>query len=200
MKRGYVMSEPVRKRQAEFTYTDIITWPEGERWELIDGVAYDMSPAPSQRHQDISRELTWQILSFLQGKPCRLFYAPFDVRLPTAEEDGMTASTVVQPDIIVVCTQEKLDGRGCVGAPTLVVEITSPSTAAKDLYVKKIRYEQAGVPEYWLILPGEQTLLIFTLDKTGRYGDPAVYTSEDHAPVGVLPGLSIDLERVFAAA
>ena len=192
------MVEPIRSEASPYKYADVIAWPEGERWELIDGVAYDMSPAPSRRHQDIVMALTIQLNAFLDGTPCLLYSAPFDVRLPKASEDGMTATTVVQPDLVVVCDREKLDERGCVGGPTLVVEITSPYTAAKDLREKRAAYERAGVPEYWLILPHEQTVLVFTPDAAGKYGAPAVFTRDEQAPVGVLPGLSIDLARVFA--
>lgn len=190
--------EPIRVEELRFTYADVITLPEGERWELIDGVPYDMTLAPTTRHQTIVTALIVQFGPVLEQSPCQLFTAPFDVRLPKPTEDGMTASTVVQPDLMVVCDREKLDVRGCVGSPTLVVEITSPSTAAKDLREKRAVYERAGVPEYWLISPTDQTLLVFTLDDAGRYGAPAVYSHNEQAPVGVLPGLLIDLGRVFA--
>jgi len=176
----------------------VITWPENERWELIDGIAYNMTPAPSTRHQVIVTALMTQFGPFLEQHPCRLFSAPFDVRLPRPGEDGMSASTIVQPDLVVVCDREKLDERGCTGSPTLVIEVTSPYTAAKDLREKRLAYEQAGVPEYWLISPSDQTLLIFTLDAKGRYGAPTVYTHDEQASVGVLPGLLIELSRVFA--
>jgi len=190
--------EPIHAKEPRFTYADLLTWPEGERWELIDGIAYDMSPSPLTRHQGIVTALMTRFGPFLDEHPCELFTAPFDVRLPKAGEDGMTASTVVIPDLVVVCDVEKLDRRGCVGSPTLIVEILSPSTAAKDLREKRLAYEEAGVPEYWLIMPLEKTMLVFTLDDTGHYGAPAVYTSEEKVSVGVLPGLEIDLARVFS--
>jgi Uma2 family endonuclease len=136
---------------------------------------------------------------FLRTHPCRHFTAPFDVRLPAPSEDGMTTSTVVQPDLVVVCDHDKLDERGCVGAPTLVVEVTSPSTATKDLREKRAAYERAGVPEYWLVLPTDNMALVFSLNETGCYGAPAVYANDEQMPVGVLPGLSIELSLVFSA-
>jgi len=193
------MVEPARADAGRFTYADLITWPEEERWELIDGSPYDMTPAPSQQHQDIVTDLMVQFGVFLRDSPCRLYTAPFDVRLPAPDEDDMTASTVVQPDLLVVCDREKLDGKGVIGSPTLVVEITSPSTAVKDLREKRIAYERAGVPEYWIISPTDKTVQVYSLDEHGRYGAPAIYTVDDQAPVGVLPGLLIDLARVFAA-
>jgi Uma2 family endonuclease len=188
----------MRADDQQFTYADLLTWPENERWELIDGFAYDMTPAPSPRHQEIVMALSAQFYQFLEGKPCRVFPAPFDVRLPTPGEDDMTATSVVQPDITVVCDREKLDARGCLGSPTLMVEVLSPETAKKDMREKLHVYERAGVPEYWIVSPFEQTLMVFTLDAAGRYGAPTVYDHDDQAPVGVLEGLRIDMPRVFA--
>ena len=127
-----------------------------------------------------------------------LYSAPFDVRLPYPSEDDMSTTTVVQPDITLVCDLEKLDARGCLGAPTLVVEILSPETAAKDRREKFHLYEQVGVREYWIISPFEQTLMVFTRDERGRYGAPTVYSRDEQVPVGVLPGLTIELPEVFA--
>jgi len=191
------MVEPARTDADRYTYADLITWPEDERWELIDGIPYDMTPAPLQQHQDIVTELMVQFGVFLRDSPCRLYTAPFDVRLPRLDEDGMTASTVVQPDLLVVCDREKLDGKGVVGGPTLVVEITSPSTAGKDLREKRAAYERAGVQEYWIISPIDKTVQVYTLNEQGRYDAPTIYTVDDQAPVGVLPGLFIDLTRMF---
>ncbi len=192
------MANPMPADERCYTYADLLTWPDDQRWELINGVAYDMTPAPSVRHQRISAALEAQFWFFLEDKPCSVFAAPFDVRLPEPSEDAMTTSTVVQPDLSVICDPEKLDERGCVGSPTLVVEILSPATWKKDWREKLMLYERVGVPEYWLISTDEQTLMVFTLDERGRYGTPTVYSNQYQAPVGVLPGLTIDLRRVFA--
>ncbi len=193
------MVQPMRDGEGNYTYADIIISPEGERWELIDGVAYDMSPTPLVRHQEILGALLMQFHPFVEHTPCRLYLGPLDVRLPTPSENGMTASTVLQPDILIVCEREKLDELGCIGAPTLVVEITSPWTTAKDLREKRAVYERVGVPEYWIILPSDLLLLVFTLDETGRYGAPTIYLPDEQVPVRMLPGAHIDLARVFAA-
>ncbi len=192
------MAEPMRAEPRRFTYADYASWPEHERWELIDGVPYDMSPSPIQVHQEIGGEVYRQFANFLLDHPCRVYTAPFDVRLPRPGESSLTTSTVVQPDVLVVCDPEKLDGKSVVGAPTLVVEVTSPATAGKDLREKRAAYERAGVPEYWVISPTDKTVQVYTLDERGRYGAPAVYTADDSLPVGVLPELQIDLARVFA--
>ena len=145
------MVEPLRKNEDALTYADILSWTDDGRWELIDGVAYDMSPAPTRRHQEISRVLFRQIDSFLAGMPCQIYYAPFDVRLPKAYEDATSASTVVQPDLLVICDPTQLDDHGSVGAPALIIEILSPATRNKDLRGKLHAYQQAGVPEYWVV-------------------------------------------------
>ena len=191
------MVEPARTNTA-YTYQDILTWPEGERWELIDGVPYDMTPAPTRRHQRILGRFHLQFGPFLEHTPCDVYLPPFDVRLPKPGENAMTATTVVQPDLTVVCDREKLDDRGCAGSPSLVMEILSPSTARKDLRAKLNAYAQAGIPEYWVVYPTEKMVSVYLLDAHGRYDAPISYTSEEPVPVGVLPGLVIDLARVFA--
>ena len=103
-----------------------------------------------------------------------------------------------EPDIVVVCEPEKLDEHGCVGAPTLVVEILSPHTARKDLREKLYAYEQAGVREYWVVFPSEEVVNVFSRDEDDRFGKPIIYLKGDQLPVGVLPAVEIDLERIFA--
>lgn len=192
------MVEPARDYTEKYTFADILSWPEDERWELIDGEAFNMTPAPSQRHQEILGNLFLQFGAFLEGASCRVFLAPFDVLLPAVAENALTTTTVVQPDLTVVCDREKLDGHGCVGSPTLVIEILSPHTARKDLREKLHKYEQVGVKEYWVVYPSEKMVHIFTRDEYGQYGDAAIYINGEQVPVAVLPGLIIDMERVFA--
>ena len=136
-----------------YTYADYLTWDEGERVEILYGEPV-MSPAPNRRHQDISRQLVRQIGNFLDGKPCKLYYAPFDVRL--FEKDGdppEDVDTVVQPDIAVICDESKLDDAGCKGAPDLIIEILSQSTRTHDKTRKYRLYQRAGVREYWIVDP-----------------------------------------------
>ena len=134
--------------QETYTYGDYLRWDDGERWELIDGVAYNMTPAPNRRHQAILRELSYQFTAFLAGKPCEVYFSPFDVRLPEHNEKDEEVTTVVQPDLVVICDPDKLDDRGCRGAPDLVNEILSPSTSRKDMKTKLELYEKRGVREY----------------------------------------------------
>ena len=182
---------PLQNEEKRYTYADYCTWDDSERWELIDGAPYAMS-SPSQRHQSILGELFGQLWSYLKGKPCVPFMAPFDVRLNAAENDD----TVVQPDILVVCDNSKLDGKCCKGAPDLVIEILSASTAMFDRFIKFQKYREAGVREYWIVDPDTKTLQVYTL-KQGEYVVTA-YFETPIAPVSILPGCEINLDDVFA--
>jgi len=186
------------KLEELFTYGDYRTWSDDERWELIDGVPYCMSPAPKVVHQGILMELGTQFATWLRGKPCKVFPAPFDVRLPEQNESDDDVTTVVQPDLTVICDKGKLDDAGCRGAPDLVVEILSPSTAQKDLKIKFARYERAGVREYWIVDPAAKTVMIFSLGDDARYGRPSIHVDTDRPTVGIFPDLRIDLTAVFA--
>jgi len=174
-----------------YTYSDYYSWDDGERWELIDGIPYAMSPAPTPSHQSICINLIIQIGDYLKGKPCKLFAAPFDVRLNAHREDN----TVVQPDLAVICDHSKINDKGCIGAPDFIIEILSPSTAGHDRVVKLQQYLKAGVREYWIVDPDTKIVQIFILEGD-RYFTTA-YADTDIAPVSVLPGCEIILEDVF---
>lgn len=173
-----------------FTYADLCRWPEDERWELIDGVAYDMCPAPSRQHQELVLEIAAQAHGQLKGKPCRAYVAPFDIRLPKADEADELVDTVVQPDVSVICDPTKLDDAGCRGAPDWVVEVLSPYTAAKDQRIKRDLYERVGVRELWLAHPIDRVLTLYRL-VDGAYGRPDVLVLEGETPVEAVPGLVI---------
>jgi len=192
------MGPLARMLDDRFTYGDYLTWDDDERWELIDGVPYNMSPAPLVAHQRILGALHLEFGNWFKGKGCQVFFAPFDVRLPEADESDDLIETVVQPDLAVVCDKMKLDKAGCRGAPDLIIEILSPGTAHKDLKVKRDRYERAGVREYWIVNPGERSVMIFTRNKDDRYGRPEVYNDGDDVRVGIFPDLVISLAAVFA--
>ncbi len=192
------MSRPARKLQEQFTYVDYLTWPDDERWELIHGVAYDMSPAPSPEHQRILLEIAAQFHLFLQGKLCQTYIAPFDVCFSEANEADDDIETVVQPDLSIICDPQKIDDRGCKGAPDLIVEILSPSTAGKDTQEKFTLYETHGVKEYWLVYPFEHVVEVFELGKDGRYGRSKKIAGAHRMPVALFPGLELDLGLVFA--
>lgn len=179
------------------TYGEYLTWTGEHRLELIEGVVYDMSPAPSRRHQEICGELFRQVANFLTEKECRVYAAPFDVRLPQSEEQDEETTTVVQPDISVVCDSAKLDDRGCRGAPEWVVEIISPATASRDQIQKVALYEAHGVQEYWIIHPTDNLLTIRRLDENGRYGIPEIFEGRGEIRPAILPDLGMDLDAVF---
>jgi Uma2 family endonuclease len=181
----------------KFTYGDYLTWPEEERWELIDGQPYDMTPAPSTFHQSISMEFSIQIGRFLADRGCRIFAAPFEVRLPEADEADEEIITVVQPDLAVICNPDRLDKRGCRGAPDWIIEIISPSTAARDQISKVALYERHGIKEYWLVHPEDKLVTIRRLNEAGKYGIPSIHEAKGSLPVGIMPELSIDLDLVF---
>jgi len=188
----------MKNADMSYTYADYLQWNDNERWELIGGVAYNMSPAPSRKHQEISQNLSRKIGNYLEGKSCKVYAAPFDVRLPLGDEEDKRTGNVVQPDIVVVCDSAKLDDRGCTGAPDLIIEILSPSTAKKDMVVKLHLYEKAGVKEYWLVHPTDHTVTVFMLGNDGRYGRFEMYDQSDQLAMGIFSDFVLDLKDVFS--
>ena len=178
-------------------YGDYQEWPDHERWELIDGIAYDMSPAPSRTHQKILGELHRQISTYLLDKTCDVYMAPFDVRFPEQDEKEEEIKTVLQPDISVICDPAKLDEKGCLGSPDLIIEIVSPATVQKDMREKLFIYEKFGVKEYWIIHPVDQILMVFKLLPGNKYGRPEIFSPLDQVKVGIFPDLTINLSTVF---
>jgi Uma2 family endonuclease len=179
-----VVSDALKKDY--YCYEDWLELDDGVRAELVDGEIYQMA-SPGQRHQEILGEIFRQLATFLKGKPCKVFPAPFGVRL---DQDA-----VFEPDIVVVCDKNKLNGKICDGVPDLVVEIISPSSAHYDRLFKFNRYLNAGVREYWIVDPDTGSVQINTLEN-GKY-TAAMYGSDDTAPVGALPGCEITLNDVF---
>jgi len=156
-----------------------------------------MSHAPKRIHQDISRRLVRTMLGvFDEECGCKLYYAPFDVRLPRQGEADDQVDTVVQPDLCVICDPKKLDKRGAIGAPDLVAEIVSPGNTKKDLKYKFSLYEEAGVKEYWIIEPTNQTVSVFVLDN-GKYRGLAPIVEGDILQSVIFPNLKIDTAEIF---
>ena len=188
---------PKLKADEKFTYTDYQTWPDDERWELIEGEAWDMSPAPNTGHQSISMILSGEFYNYLKDKPCNVFAAPFDVRLQEEEDSSEDEIiTVVQPDIAVICDKDKIDKKGCLGAPDIVIEILSPSTAFKDETNKLKLYEKHGVKEYWIVNPEANYIIIYHL-KGNRFTKPEYYRDNDIIESSVLKDLKINLADIF---
>ncbi len=179
------------KRPDRYTYREYRGWPAEERWELIDGLAFDMSPAPRRRHQSLIIQIAAQLDGYFAGNPCRPYVAPVDVLLPEGDESLDEVETVVQPDAFVVCAPEKLIDEGVRGAPDFVTEVLSPNTAMKDQSEKRKLYEKHGISEYWIINPETFEVFIYTLKENGRYGLPAVADLRDAPAVGRFPGLTL---------
>ena len=189
---------PIPAEHEKFTYKNYLNWPENERWELIYGEAWDMSPAPTRKHQKIAMKLSYQIEDYLKDKDCEVYIAPFDVRLPENEESDQETDTVVQPDLLVVCDKSKLDDAGCKGAPDWIIEILSPSTAVKDLNNKYNLYEKKGVKEYWVVDPSNNYLTVYLLDISGTFFRSGVFSSDSTVQSATLPDLTIDLNPLFS--
>jgi Uma2 family endonuclease len=195
------MGNPALAPDERFTYSHYRTWPDSERWEIIEGHAWAMSPAPKSRHQALVWKLSSLIYNFLKGKPCRAYPAPFDVLLPRGNEDDDEVDTIVQPDISVFCDKSKITERGARGAPDLVVEILSPSTSKKDLKDKFELYEKHGVREYWVIDPSAWSVWVYRLTSAGRFDEGELKERlGDTAPIAstVLDGFAVDPMELFA--
>lgn len=185
------------RKKDKYTYKDYLSWTDDGRWQLIDGIAYDMSPSPSVQHQRVLRKLLVRFDLFLEGKRCEVFSAPFDVRLPEGDEKDEDVKTVVQPDILVVCDESKLDKKGCKGPPDLIVEIVSNSSASMD-YIKKLNlYERHGVKEYWIVNPENKTAMIYRQNEMKEYEAPEIYANEDVMESKVLEGFTVNLREIF---
>jgi Uma2 family endonuclease len=169
-------------------------WQFQERVELIKGFVIKMSPAPSSRNQGISHNLNGCFYINFHKKPCRVFVAPFDVRLPIKSD--MKETTVVQPDLCVICHESKIDKRGCNGSPDLVVEIISPGNSKHDIHTKFNLYQEAAVKEYWIIVPEERTIFIYTLSNGKYVGLKPLVEGEDIVSP-LFPELVISVEDVF---
>ena len=181
---------PLKEKQL-YTYEDYCNWEDGDRWELINGEAIVMSPAPLRLHQRTLLKLAGQFLDLSKNKAFEVNIAPFDVRLNADSHDD----TIVQPDLVIVCDSTKLDDRGCKGVPDMIVEVLSPSSVKHDRFVKLHLYQKAGVCEYWIVDPDSKTVSVYILEN-GKY-IAAAYCGEDIVTVRILQGCKIALSDVF---
>ena len=182
-----------------YTYADYYSWRFEERLELIKGKIFRMSPAPSGNHRLISGNIFGELYGFLKNKPCKVFSAPFDVRLVRNETSDKKVKNVVQPDVCVICDLTKMaDPRSCLGAPEIVVEILSPGNNKKELKTKYELYEEFGIKEYWIVYPDEQSVLRYVLNNGGKFvvGDRAL-TLGDKITTSILPGFELALDDIF---
>jgi Uma2 family endonuclease len=183
-----------------YNYADYLTWMDDVRRELFDGVIKLKTPAPSSKHQEISFNLSGLLRNYLIHKNCKGFAAPSDVRFPKDKKnkDDKQVYTVLQPDLYIVCDLSKIDARGCLGAPELIIEIVSPKNPKRDLKDKFEIYQQHGVREYWIVNPNDENVNVFVLDENGKFQLVGMYAEDDKIPVNIFNGdLKIDLTEVF---
>lgn len=178
-----------------YTYADYLRWRFDERVELLKGRIFKMSPAPNRKHQEISGNLYGQLFILVRNNPCKLYSAPFDVRLPRRDEKCNEIHTVVQPDLCLICDENKLDEKGCIGAPDLIIEILSPGNSKKEMKNKFQIYEEAGVKEYWIVNPHDENILMNVLEN-GKYDtkNPIV---DDWVSSYIFPDLKIHTDDIF---
>lgn len=183
-------------KEANYTYYDYLQWNEDEAVELIDGTVYAQAQ-PSPLHEEIIVELVRQIANYLEAKRCKVYSSRLDVKLFANSEDSeRNINTVVVPDLSIVCDSSKIDQRGCNGAPDMITEVLSPSTAKRDRYEKLKLYQRAGVKEYWIVDPVEQSVQVYVLENK-HYNIVGYYTKEEIVKVNVLDGCFVELAKVF---
>jgi Uma2 family endonuclease len=184
--------------KGSYTYADYLLWQFKERVELIKGKIFKMSPAPSSFHQDISGNLFFELRNFINKGSCKVYTAPFDVRLINFKDSTADNQiiTVVQPDLCVICDRNKIDEKGCIGAPDLIIEILSPGNSKKEMDIKYDLYEENGVLEYWIVNPWEQTIAIYVLENQRYIGiKPLIFDSKLQSPT--FPNLKFAVKKIF---
>ena len=183
-----------------YTYADYLTWMDDVRRELHDGFIKLMTPAPSSKHQELSTNLVSICWNFLRNKKCKIYHAPSDVRFPKdrKSKEDQQVYTVLQPDLYIVCDLSKIDSRGCLGAPDMIIEIVSPKNSKRDVKDKFEIYQEHGVREYWIVNPNDENVTVFILDDKSKFQFVGMYAGDDKIPVNIFNGdLKIDLEDVF---
>ena len=180
-----------------YTYADYYQWKFLERLELLRGRIFKLAAA-NTAHQRLSLKLAVSLYGYLKGCPCEAFIAPFDVRLPVKNrkrDDQVT--TVVQPDVCVVCDPQKVDDRGVCGAPDLIIEVLSPSNSQYDVRDKFDVYQEAGVREYWVVSPMQENVMVSLLQADGKYGVSTIYKPGDTLHAATVNGFSVDIRQLF---
>lgn len=173
------------KKEEMYTTDDIYALPEGERAELIDGKIYDMAP-PNRRHQGILLSLSRKIADYIEENhgECEVDIAPFAVFLNADDKN------YVEPDISVICDQNKLNNKGCIGAPDWIIEIVSPGSKHMDYMIKLFKYRSAGVREYWIVDPDKNIVMVYCFEKETTEN----YLFGEEIPVGIYEGFMLKIE------
>ena len=181
-----------------YTYADYLGWRFQEYVELIKGRLLRKMSAPSSEHQQVAVNLTGILWNSLRGQRCKVYAAPFDVRLLRSTGNGDTQiRSVVQPDLCIICDPAKIDKRGCLGAPDWIIEIVSPSSIVLDTRTKFDLYAENGVREYWIVFPGEQAITAYVLNEVGEYELSGSYVEPGAMPSRTLPNLAIEWADIF---
>ena len=182
-----------------YSFADYLSWVDDKRRELIDGFIEMMTPAPLRIHQEILFNLSLQLGNTLVISPCKIYFAPFDVRLPSHPDQisDEKVFTVVQPDISVICDLKKLDEKGCIGAPDFIIEIISPSTAKLDVEDKYRLYEQHGVREYWIVYPESKSVSVFLLDENKKYQLVGMFAGDSVVKMNIFEDVTVELTDIF---
>ena len=175
-----------------YSYADYLVWKIKERVELLKGKILEMS-VPSPIHQEISGNLQGALFVFLKNSKCKLYTAPFDVRFPQKGESQVY--TVVQPDLCVVCDFEKIDSKGCIGAPDLVVEILSPGNSKKEMKSKFALYQEEGVREYWVVDPERELVFVYVAEN--KKFKPTIPIADDYVYSTIFPDFKIHTSDLF---
>ena len=184
-----------------YNYADYLTWHFEQAVEIIRGKLLKMA-APNRKHQEISWQLSGRFFSSFKDLKCKAYAAPFDVRIldkTRSTKANKEIFTVVQPDICVICDLEKLDEKGCIGAPDFIVEILSASNSKKEMRTKKALYEESGVKEYWIIDPIHEILLQYVLQNADTYAPPQIFVNDEVVYSAVFAELKINLAEIFEA-
>ena len=186
---------------ASYSYADYLTWQLNEAVELIKGRIQLMSPAPNVKHQQLSIYLSSRLFYYFENKDCQVFSAPFDVCIYDSTKSLLAnkeITTVVQPDICVICDNSKLDEQGCNGAPDWIIEILSKGNSKKEVKIKHALYAESGVKEYWLVYLYEEVIQQFVLnDDIRQYQLVNSYAGDDVVTAYLFPDLVIDLQTLF---
>lgn len=184
--------------KGSYTYADYLLWQFSERVELIKGKIFKMSPAPSRNHQEISMAMTLILAKFLKNQSCKMYAAPFDVRLINYKNSSLDNQiiSVIQPDLCVVCDIDKLDDKGCLGSPDLIVEILSPGNSNKEMDLKFDLYEENGVREYWIVNPMQKNVFIYVLEN-GKYIGLKPFTEKNIVQSMVFTNLKFKVNQIF---
>jgi Uma2 family endonuclease len=190
------------RQHTPYTYKDYLKFTkESDKIELING-EFIKCVAPSRIHQHISIEVSSEIRNYIKSKKgeCKVYTAPFDVRLIKDTEDDRNSINVIQPDITIICDKNKLDDKGCKGTPDFIAEIVSPSSKRYD-YVKKLNiYQDYGVKEYWIINPIDKTILVYLLNFDENdffYERPILYSGNVKVKINVLEDCKIDFSDIW---